>query len=516
MRHRAVIASCLASVLCTWVEAGTKVVSRPGCESLEATQCVALAVAAMGGERALQAITTEQLDTIEHQQLAEQSYRQAPFITSYSRTAASIDFEHGRILWRAKTLWPESDPDTGSAESESIIVARDDAAVRRTDKADAPAGPAQIDVARMTLALGPERLLLTAQAAPDLHFEPSEVLRSTAHSVLAFRWRGRPVRILINATNHLPDAFESIRTFDDCWFAWGDVYQRVYYDNWKLIAGVVYPTNRIEERNGVLWKSTQILDVKVNVALDDKAFSADAAAAATSQQSNRWKRPFSDASHVALAPGVDLYQGSWNITLITQDDGVLVVEAPISPSFTEGVLAKARSLNGSLSIKALLSTSDSWPHLAGVRQAVAERVPVYILDLNQPILDNLLKAPHTIEPDALQTSPQRAAWHIVSGKTAIGAGGNRIELYPLRGAATERQYMIYFPHHKLLYASDTLAIDADSHQLYDPELMHEVMQAAEREHLDVDTVYSMHNGPVKWKDVRELVDEELSKRAGTP
>jgi hypothetical protein len=89
-----------------------------------------------------------------------------------------------------------------------------------------------------------------------------------------------------------------------------------------------------------------------------------------------------------------------------------------------------------------------------------------------------------------------------------------MELYPLRGAATERQYMIYFPQHKLLYASDTLVLDADTHQLYDPELMYEVMQAAEREHLDVATVYAMHNGPVKWNEIRRLIDAELSSGPG--
>ena len=36
--------------------------------------------------------------------------------------------------------------------------------------------------------------------------------------------------------------------------------------------------------------------------------------------------------------------------------------------------------------------------------------------------------------------------------------------------------------HKLLYASDTLALNAD-HTLYDPQLMHEVVQAFAREHL---------------------------------
>jgi len=40
----------------------------------------------------------------------------------------------------------------------------------------------------------------------------------------------------------------------------------------------------------------------------------------------------------------------------------------------------------------VLSTSDSWPHTGGVRQAVAMDLPVYILDLNRPLLDRMMSA----------------------------------------------------------------------------------------------------------------------------
>jgi hypothetical protein len=173
---------------------------------------------------------------------------------------------------------------------------------------------------------------------------------------------------------------------------------------------------------------------------------------------------------------------------------VLVLEAPISPHYVEGVLAKARSTFPGVPIKAVLSSSDSWPHMAGVREAVAEGLPVYILDLNQPLLDRLVAAPHRLQPDRCSPRRKPPQWHVVSGKQEIGSGANRVVIYPLRGASTERQYMVYFPQHKLLYASDTLALNAD-HTLYDPELMHEVVQAVAREHLEVNTVYAMHEGP---------------------
>jgi len=479
------------------------IAGHPGCEQIDARACLGLALTAMGGRDTLAAIHNVQFDVIGHTALTEQSYRQAPFISSYERDQLTVDFDKSRLLSHSHGVWPEADPH--QAESDLTLIATPEGGVYRTKDGDSACSAADLEDTRATLALGPERLLLTAAAAADLHYASGEWLRSTPHSVLEFKWHGQPVRVLLNAFNHLPDAFERTATFQDFWFAWGDVEQRVYYDNWKLLNGTVLPTNRIEQRNGVVWQSMQVLDASFNTTLDDKTFAMDSALAAKSAQSKGWNREFSDQHRVELAPGVELYRGAWNATLIKQDDGVLVLEAPISPHYVEGVLAKARSTFAGVPIKAVLSSSDSWPHMAGVREAVAEGLPVYILDLNQPLLDRLVAAPHRLEPDHLQSAPKAAQWHVVSGKQEIGSGANRVVIYPLRGASTERQYMVYFPQHKLLYASDTLALNAD-HTLYDPELMHEVVQAVAREHLDVNTIYAMHEGPTLWSDVVRLVD----------
>lgn len=482
------------------------IAGHPGCTGLDARACLALALQAMGGRDKLAAIHSEQLDVIGHTTVTEQSYRQAPFLSSYQRDRITVDFDKGRVLEHSHAVWPESDPH--QADSDSTMVATLHGGVYRTKQGDVPCSLSHLDRVRAMLALGPERLLLTAAAATDLHYAPGEWLRSTPHSVLEFRWNGQPVRVLLNAFNHLPDAVERTTTFQDFWFVWGDVRQRVYYANWKSLHGMVLPSNRIEQRNGVLWQSMQILDTRINVPLDEKNFAMDAKAAAKSLQSKGWKRSFSDRRRVELAPGIELYRGAWNATLIRQDDGVLVLEAPISATYAQGVFAKARSEFPGVPIKGVLSTSDSWPHVAGVREAVAEDLPVYALDLNRPLLERLVNAPHRLDPDRLQTMPKAAHWNTVAGKVEIGHGANRVVLYPLRGASTGRQYMVYFPQQHLLYASDTLAFNPD-HSLYDPELVHEVMQAVAREHLQVDTVFAMHEGPTSWREVIKQMQPAL-------
>jgi glyoxylase-like metal-dependent hydrolase (beta-lactamase superfamily II) len=483
-----------------------KGLGHPGCDRIDAKACVQQAIDAMGGEQRLAAIHGVSYDVIGHTVLSEQSYRQQPFITSYERDKVVVDFDKRRIVRDVHMTWPESDPH--QADLDITLITTTQGGVYHSKQGDSPCSLADLDNANDTLALGPERLLLNAAAAGDLRYVPSQWLRATPHSVVEFTWQGVPVKVLLNAYNHLPDAMERTRTFKDWWYAWGDVNQRIYFDNWRVVQGVVYPTNSIDQRNGVWYASTQVLDPAFNVAIDDKKFAMDPAVAAKSAQSKGWNREFSDKKRVDLAPGIELYEGSWNTTIIKQDDGVLVIEAPISTSYVKGILAKVRSEYPDVPIKGVLSTSDSWPHMAGVREAVAEGVPVYVLDLNKPLLDRLVNAPHRLQPDALQTDPKSPHWVMVGDRLEIGHGANRVELYPLRGASTERQYMVYFPEQKVLYASDTLVLNDDK-TLYDPDLMYEVVQAAAREHLQVNTVYAMHQGPTPWADVQHLVDQAM-------
>lgn len=475
------------------------------CQKAGPRGCLELALEAMGGKERMETLKSLGMDIVQHTLLVEQSYRQAPFITSYEHLKIKVDFIGNRIYRESHQTWPESDP--GDSESDSILVAGLTGGVTRSSH-DSPCSLADLDWARETLSLGPARLLLTALHSTNLEFAQPEPIRSTLHSVVSFVWQGMPVRIAINPWNHLPDAVETIEQFQDHWHQWGDVKRRIYFENWKVFHGLVYPTNQVEERNSVLWQSSQMLNLDLNVPMDEAQFRMDAKAAERSLQSKGWETPFPSGKGTDLAPGITLYEHSWNSTVIKQEGGIVVLEAPRSGEYTKGLIEEAGRQYAGFPIKALVSTSDSWPHVGGIRQVVALGLPVYILDLNRPLLDALVHAPHKLHPDALAQSPRDPDWKIVSQKLQIGNGRNRMELYPLRGASTERQYMVYFPEHHLLYVSDTLSLD-DKGVLYDPELMREVIQAVKREGLEVTTAFAMHQGPVAWTQIVSLVEKAL-------
>jgi hypothetical protein len=174
---------------------------------------------------------------------------------------------------------------------------------------------------------------------------------------------------------------------------------------------------------------------------------------------------------------------AWNTTLIDQGDGVVVLEAPISSGYTAKILAEAHRRFPDKPVKAIITTSDSWPHLAGIRECVAQGIEVYALDLNRAIIERVVAASYASKPDDLQRSPRKLKLQIVHEKTGLGTGPNRVEIYPIRGETSERQMMVYFPERKLLYGSDPFQPDQNGGYY--------LTDAVGREHLSVDRFFMM-------------------------
>jgi hypothetical protein len=155
-----------------------------------------------------------------------------------------------------------------------------------------------------------------------------------------------------------------------------------------------------------------------------------------------------------LRPGVLRVPDFWTMTLVKQDDGIVIFEAHISGSYLGEVIAEAKRRYPGSPIKAIVMTSDPWAHIGGVREAVARGIPIYVKDASIPFLTALAKAPHTITPDSLQKAPRPPKFVPVSQKTVIGTGANQIVLYPVGGEYGERMLMAYFPQQRMLYGAD--------------------------------------------------------------
>ncbi|HEY6304835.1 MAG TPA: hypothetical protein VI488_00070 [Candidatus Angelobacter sp.] len=460
----------------------------------------------MGGEEKVRALTSLHfLASVQRNELEQSERPEGPYIVENNQVEEWRDLAHEN--WKQVTrIHVAIQP-----EYVTTSVVSDGAASRIFNGQQFPGSGDQLQAAGEALALSPERVMLKGLASGDLRRLPDLILQSVPHQAVQFTWAGSPVRIYLNADTHLPTAveWESAFPFATFWSIWGDVTTRVYYSFWWLQNGIHYPLqadvvrNRLPDRTVTITK----LDFNQELAPADFAISNEtrAAFAARAKQTLGDRAlgiPGQPASEPA--PGIVFIPGPWNTTLVRQEDGIVVLEAPISSGYSAKVIEEAQKRFPGVPVKAVITTSDSWPHIGGVREYVAGGVPVYVLDRTVPLIRRLLHAPRSRYPDALAKAPRKADLRPVSSRTVIGSGPNRLELYPIHGETSERQMMAYFPEHKLLYGSDPFQQLEDG-KLFYPQTVYELESAVLREHLAVERFFMMHIGLTPWAKVVETV-----------
>lgn len=464
---------------------------------------VGQAIAAQGGEAALHTAQAVEWDFEGYRDMVEQSERpEGPYIPEFRSVREIHDFAGGRFAQMVgQRVYPEFQFSSG-------MVADRSAAVQLFGKNRAPGRPDMVAAGQDLLAISPERLLLTAFDARDLRKAPSVVLQSVPQDVVAFSVNGSPATLFLNRYTHLPTALDYAgpAARQDFWRFFGDTTMRIFYSYWWLgNSGVRLPMQWDIYRNGLHDMSLMATKVIWSAGPDEALLQiSPELRAAFAKQAAAASLPPKLTAAVEIAPGIAFIPGAWNISFVRQPDGIVILEAPISSAYSEQVIGQARKLYPGLPIKAVVTTSDSWPHIAGIRTYVALGVPIYCLDLNVPILTRLAHAHFSNPPDELELHSRKPRFMPVSGKTVIGAGPTAIELYPLRGETGERQMIAYFPAQRLLYGSDPFQEDSNG-RYRTTQSVSELVDAVAREGLHPQRFYLMHVAPANWSKALDSI-----------
>jgi hypothetical protein len=469
---------------------------------------VRAAIKAQGGEQALRALRSVGFEAIGYRNMVEQSERpEGPYVIEFDRITESHDLAGSRFR---RTLSFQVPP---FPEASDTLVLANGVGMRQTGANTSAASSPLVRQIQESLALSPERVLLTALEAATLHLEADTKLHGIVHRVISFEFKGTPVRIYLSANAMLPAMVETsgAAAHSGYWSYLGDVTMRIWYSSWALEnGGIHYPMQWNIERNGLQDRVLVISKLTFDATLDEAGFiipekvRLQAPAHAQSGDLESLPLGFPNRPAFEVVAGVVFIPGSWNVTLVRQNDGVVVIEAPISSGYSAKVIEEAGRRFPGAPIKAVVTTSDSWPHLAGIREYVARGIPVYALDLNREILERVIGDRRRSKPDALSRAPRKPALHFVSTKTTVGQGANRLELYPSRGVTSERQMLAYFPEHRLLYGSDMFQKTSDA-EYFTPQTVGELVAAVGREHLAVDRFFMMHVDPASWRELGNVL-----------
>lgn len=491
----AIVAACLAAAVAAQGGASTP------------QQLLDRAIEAMGGEARLTSLKTLKIDAIGHNFALEQSERpEGPWLVSYQQRVEERDVA-GRRRWvqTQSRNWNFA----GWSPASAGVVAGGVAA-RQFGERWLPGSPADLDDAAEVFELGPERLLLTARAAADLRRGATSTLQGVVHDAVAFSWHTRKLTLHLNTWTGLPTLLEIVQP--DRILVWGDVTTKRWYSYWTLErGGLMYPRQITTEWNGLPSSDETVMKIEVDAPIDDSRFAIPAEVATAFETAKT--RPFGWAAMhldpkraVDVADGVVQFPGNWNVVVVRQPDGLVVIEGPITSRYSVEVLDELAKRYPSVPVKAVVTTSDAWPHLGGIREYVARRVPVYAHDLNVAILDRLIRAPRSTDPDALSSRPQTPMWRRIGDRVTIGTGDTRIDLLPIRGELGERMAAVWMPGRRLLYASDMLQRNRDG-SFFMPSMLAEIDALVRRERLDPDRVIAMHLAPTPWTEITAALEK---------
>ncbi|MBK6825711.1 MAG: MBL fold metallo-hydrolase [Chitinophagaceae bacterium] len=364
------------------------------------------------------------------------------------------------------------------------------------------------------LYLAPEKVLLLAKTGSP-SFVKDTLVQELPLSIVAFTWRNYPVRLFFNKYSGYLSQVEITRHYtDNTPFLFGDIRKVHQYSYWKTEDKKFhYPAQKDVFIGGLHFQSYSIDSVKLNVAVEETSLSIpDSTKSKLTLYSNRMNM-FTNVPVLAskeILPGIFFINGkntavgSYNAWFVKTKKGVIVLEAPVSSAYSKGVINEVNKQFPSEKILAVLTTSDARPHIGGLREYVARKIPVYGLELNEPLISRALQANYISNPDSLQKKKAKPVYTKVNGKLALGDEENLIELYPVKTENGERMMMVWFPKHKLLYSSD-LVQPGGKEKFFMPQYIGEIIEAINREKLPVEKIIGMHQPLIEYKELLEFM-----------
>lgn len=456
---------------------------------------------ALGTNQKIRSIENVQLSGYGYRNLLEQSERyQGPYIPSQINFNLTLDFKDtvGLLDQKEKTYTFQSNT--------RYVMDGDKIAMKMRGKIFACA---QDQLIMDDLHLNPLQMVQKALHSPTLKSLPDTIVQNIVHHRVQFLWKTFPVTMSINSNTNLPTIVEIQKPYSDNYLeVWGDIKKVIFYSFWDVFDnGVQYPRQKDIYFNGNLWESTLITGMKYNqpIAIDSLRIPDETKndIANINQKNRLILQKMMDAKK-EIAPDIWLIPGFCNSTIMQQNNQITIIESPNTSVNMEMIFDQAALLFPKDTVKQIVTTSDAWLHVGGIRASV-NRAPILALKENKEIIEALLKANYTTVPDAWQTNAKRkSVIKYIDKRTSIGNGANRMELIPFRTESGERMMMVYFPEHKLVYASDLLQPGN-----WQKKYSLEVIETIKREKIVVEKIYAMHMEPVPYVELLKQMERYL-------
>jgi glyoxylase-like metal-dependent hydrolase (beta-lactamase superfamily II) len=279
----------------------------------------------------------------------------------------------------------------------------------------------------------------------------------------------------------------------------GDVVISTAFADYENAGGLQLPTRLTTKTDDFTTGEVRVTRQAVDADAGDLAAPAAAASAAVPAPPN--------VTVEEVSRGVWLLAGgSHHSALVEFSDHLMLVDAPQNDARTLAVIAKARELRPGKPLTHVVNSHHHFDHSGGIRAAVAEGLTVITHQGNAAFIQEVVKRPHTLVPDALSKNPRPLAIETISDEKVITDGTMTLHLYPVPGEHADTMLMAYLPKERALVVID----------LYEPgEAVHmfagRFLEDLEKRKLRVERIVPLHGKIVPYA---QLVKDATAVRAG--
>ena len=283
--------------------------------------------------------------------------------------------------------------------------------------------------------------------------------------------------IMFDRATKLPAA---VRTRDED-NIWGDSNYDVVLSDWKAVGGVKMAYTRSYRLGNMEVQRITYKDVTTNTPIAPATFAipdavkAAAKPPATTNVPYQWviRRIFlarftdSDAVYfppsgsfklVELAPNVQMVQGGGaNNLIVNMKDGLAVFDAPTDAGQSMWVIDAAKAKYPGKPIKYLVLTHHHMDHTGGMRAFAAEGATVIVPAPDKAYFEQVIKAPHTLEPDTAQKAMKPATVEEVKDAFSIKDDTTEINLYNIPNPHVDGYLLIHVVKDNILWVTDLIS-----------------------------------------------------------
>ena len=146
--------------------------------------------------------------------------------------------------------------------------------------------------------------------------------------------------------------------------------------------------------------------------------------------------------------------GSHHSALFEFSDHLMLIDAPQNDARTLAVIAKARELRPNKPLTHLVNSHHHFDHSGGIRAAVSEGLTIITHEKNAAFIEEIVRRPHTIVPDALSKNPKPAKIETIADEKIITDGAMTVNLYSIPSEHSESMLMAYLPRERDLVVID--------------------------------------------------------------